>query len=64
MVDVKICGLSTVESVDAALDAGADLVGFVFYPRSPRHVSFPTGGEACRPRAGPGKNRGPHRRCR
>ncbi|MDO8351834.1 MAG: phosphoribosylanthranilate isomerase [Aestuariivirga sp.] len=41
MVDVKICGLSTLESVDAAIDAGAALVGFVFYPRSPRHVSFP-----------------------
>jgi phosphoribosylanthranilate isomerase len=41
MVDVKICGLSTLQSVDAAIDAGAGLVGFVFYPRSPRHVSFP-----------------------
>ncbi len=41
MVDVKICGLSTLESVDAAIDAGAALVGLVFYPRSPRHVSFP-----------------------
>jgi len=41
MVDVKICGLSTLESVDAAIDAGADLVGFVFYPRSPRYISFP-----------------------
>jgi phosphoribosylanthranilate isomerase len=39
MVDVKICGLSTQESVDAAIDAGADLVGLVFYPRSPRNVS-------------------------
>jgi phosphoribosylanthranilate isomerase len=39
MVDVKICGLSTLESVDAAIDAGADLVGLVFYPRSPRNVS-------------------------
>ena len=39
-VDVKICGLSTPEPIDAALDAGADLVGFVFYPRSPRHVSL------------------------
>ena len=39
MVDVKICGLSTLESVDAAIGAGADLVGLVFYPRSPRHVS-------------------------
>ncbi len=40
MVDVKICGLSTPETVDAALDAGADLVGLVFYPQSPRHVSL------------------------
>ncbi len=39
MVDVKICGLSTLESVDAAINAGADLVGLVFYPRSPRNVS-------------------------
>jgi phosphoribosylanthranilate isomerase len=38
-VDVKICGLSTPETVLAALDAGADLVGFVFYPKSPRNVS-------------------------
>src|SRR5215207_856245 len=40
MADVKICGLSTLESVDAAIDAGAALVGLVFYPRSPRHVSL------------------------
>jgi len=38
-VDVKICGLSTPETVTAALDGGADLVGFVFYPKSPRNVS-------------------------
>ncbi len=41
-VDVKICGLSTPETVTAALDAGADLVGFVFYPKSPRNVSTST----------------------
>jgi phosphoribosylanthranilate isomerase len=35
---VKICGLKTHEALDAALDAGADLVGFVFFPPSPRHV--------------------------
>ena len=40
MVDIKICGLSTLESIDAAIDAGAALVGFVFYPLSPRHVSL------------------------
>lgn len=35
---VKICGLSTPETLDAALVAGADMVGFVFFPPSPRHV--------------------------
>lgn len=36
---VKICGLSTRETLDVALDAGADMVGFVFFPPSPRHLS-------------------------
>ena len=35
---VKICGLSTRETLDAALGAGADMVGFVFFPASPRHL--------------------------
>jgi phosphoribosylanthranilate isomerase len=42
MGEVKICGLSTAETMRAALDAGADFVGLVFYPRSPRHVSLET----------------------
>jgi len=37
---VKICGLSTPETLDAALDAGADMVGFMFFPASPRHLSL------------------------
>jgi phosphoribosylanthranilate isomerase len=37
---VKICGLSTASSLEAALIAGADMVGFVFFERSPRHVSL------------------------
>lgn len=36
---VKICGLSTPESLEWALSAGADLVGFVHFPKSPRHVT-------------------------
>jgi phosphoribosylanthranilate isomerase len=35
---VKICGLKTHEALDVALDAGADFVGFVFFPPSPRNV--------------------------
>ena len=38
MVEAKICGLSTPETVDAAVSFGARWVGFLTYPRSPRHV--------------------------
>jgi phosphoribosylanthranilate isomerase len=38
---IKICGLSTPATLDAALDAGADMVGFVFFPKSPRHLDWP-----------------------
>lgn len=37
---VKICGLSTPETLDAALRAGADWIGLVHFPRSPRHVAL------------------------
>src|SRR3984957_4065538 len=37
---VKICGLSTRETLDVALQAGADMVGFVFFPASPRHIDL------------------------
>lgn len=37
---IKICGLSSLESVEAALRAGADMVGFVFFAKSPRNVGF------------------------
>lgn len=36
---VKICGLSTPDALDATLDAGADMVGFVFFAASPRHLA-------------------------
>lgn len=52
---VKICGLSTPETLDAALQAGADMVGFVFFPPSPRHLEFPRArglGSQVRRRAG------------
>jgi phosphoribosylanthranilate isomerase len=37
---IKICGLNTPTALDAALDGGADLVGFVFFQHSPRHIGF------------------------
>jgi phosphoribosylanthranilate isomerase len=38
-VRVKICGLSDARSVEAAVEAGADAVGFVFHPSSPRAIT-------------------------
>ncbi|MBY0294904.1 MAG: phosphoribosylanthranilate isomerase [Methylobacterium sp.] len=49
---VKICGLSTPETLDAALDAGADLIGLVHFPRSPRHVDLAAGAALSRRAAG------------
>src|ERR1700681_4801763 len=40
MIEVKICGINDLAAMDAALDAGADLVGLVFFPPSPRAVTM------------------------
>src|SRR5437588_8851336 len=51
---VKICGLSTPDALDVALEAGADMVGFVFFAPSPRHLGLGTArtlGERVRGRA-------------
>jgi phosphoribosylanthranilate isomerase len=42
---VKICGIKTPAILDAAIDAGADMVGFVHFPRSPRHMEIDAIGE-------------------
>lgn len=41
-VVIKICGLRTPDAVDVSLHAGADMVGFVFFPPSPRHIDLAT----------------------
>lgn len=41
-IQVKICGISEPQTLQAAIDAGARFIGLVFYPPSPRHVSFDT----------------------
>jgi phosphoribosylanthranilate isomerase len=38
MTKIKICGIKTVTDALAAIEAGADLIGFNFYPKSPRYV--------------------------
>ena len=52
---VKICGLMTPQALDVALESGADLVGFVFFPPSPRNLGLEaarTLGERVQGRAG------------
>lgn len=39
-IKVKICGIRSAEALDAALSAGADFIGLVFFPPSPRHVDL------------------------
>jgi phosphoribosylanthranilate isomerase len=45
---IKICGLMTPAALDVALEAGADMVGFVFFPPSPRNVGFQAARELSR----------------
>ena len=45
---IKICGLTRAQDVDAAVAAGVDAIGFVRYPRSPRHVDIRRAAELAR----------------
>ena len=39
VLDIKICGLKTPDAIAAALDGGATHIGFIFFPKSPRHIT-------------------------
>ena len=60
---IKICGLKTPEALDVALEAGADMVGFVFFPPSPRNVGFEAARALGRARARPRAEGRAHGRC-
>lgn len=45
---IKICGITREEDLRAAVSAGADALGFVFYPHSPRHVTPAQAAELCK----------------
>lgn len=48
MTRVKVCGITTEEDAHLAADLGADALGFVFYPPSPRYVPLPKAREILR----------------
>jgi phosphoribosylanthranilate isomerase len=47
-VEAKICGVDSEAAIAAAATGGARAVGFVFFPRSPRNLSFETAGQLAR----------------
>lgn len=55
MTAVKVCGLTTAEAVEAALADGAAYLGFVFFPKSPRHLDAVTARALAAPARGKAK---------
>ncbi|MEI9863502.1 MAG: hypothetical protein WDN00_02895 [Limisphaerales bacterium] len=47
-VKVKICGITNLADAQAAIAAGADALGFMFYDQSPRKITIPQAAEIAR----------------
>jgi phosphoribosylanthranilate isomerase len=48
MIKTKLCGFTNQETVDLAIELKTNFIGFVFYPKSPRHISPKRAGEISR----------------
>ncbi len=49
---IKICGLTDPDNAQACVRAGVDIIGLVFYPKSPRHLEIPRAAQVAQPLSG------------